>query len=47
MQYNATFQEARSSAFLAKGETPELIRTLFHETTHLYQMLTTPYGYYY
>jgi hypothetical protein len=47
VQYNATFQEARSSAFLAQGETPEFIRTLFHETTHLYQMLTTPYGYYY
>jgi hypothetical protein len=47
VQYNATFQEAASSARLAPGETPEFIRTLFHETTHLYQMLTTPYGYYY
>jgi hypothetical protein len=47
VQYNATFQEAASSAHLVPGETPEFIRTLFHETTHLYQMLTTPYGYYY
>jgi hypothetical protein len=47
VQYNATFQEAASSAHLAPGETPEFVRTLFHETTHLYQMLTTPYGYYY
>jgi hypothetical protein len=36
VQYNAAFQEAASSAArLAPGETPEFIRTLFHETTHL------------
>jgi hypothetical protein len=35
VQSNAAFQEAASSARLAPGETPEFIRTLFHETTHL------------
>jgi hypothetical protein len=49
-RYNFTWEEYQlGAAFFALNEQalPEVIKTILHETTHLYQMLSTPYGYYY
>lgn len=49
VQYNYTFQQYQRGCILfeQEKEIPEVIKTMFHETTHLYQMISTPYGYYY
>jgi hypothetical protein len=31
----------------ARGGDEEVLRTIYHETTHLYHLVATPYGYYY
>lgn len=47
-KYNFTFEEYQigSFQFASKQQATEVIKTLFHETTHLYQILSTPFGYY-
>jgi hypothetical protein len=49
VRYNYTFEEYKKGLEFQAGQTqlPEVIKTMFHEITHLYQMLSTPYGYYY
>jgi len=48
-RYDFTSEEYRigSILFATQQQVPEVIKTIFHETTHLYQALSTPYGYYY
>jgi hypothetical protein len=47
--YHLKFEEFKNSLFGISPENtlPEAIKTKFHELTHLFQMLSTPYGYYY
>lgn len=44
VSYNFSSDALRSATPAGPSE---IIKTVVHETTHLYQMLTTPYGYYY
>ena len=49
-QYDFTYEEYRQGAELFSSgyaaDVPEVMKTMFHETAHLYQALTTPYGHY-
>jgi len=47
--YNNRYSEYQTGAteFMLTGFVPEVMKTLFHETTHLYQFSSTPFGYYF